>query len=178
VFAHSYGGTCALEAATGGAAFARMLVYEPAFGTPEGPVFPVAALADVKAALERGDREAAVETFFARVLLLGEAEVAAMRGTPAWHARVECAHTLAREARAANAYRVRPARGGAPMRFLLGTDTTDALIRSTRAAHAALPASSLRELPGHGHAAMDADPALFVAEVEEWLRPVTGGARA
>jgi pimeloyl-ACP methyl ester carboxylesterase len=42
-------------------------------------------------------------------------------------------------------------------------------VRSTRAAHAALPGSSLRELPGHGHAAMDADPALFVAEVEDWL---------
>jgi pimeloyl-ACP methyl ester carboxylesterase len=169
VLAHSYGGTCALEAATGGAAFARMLVYEPAFGTPDGPVFPVAALADVEAALHRGDREAAVETFFARVLLLGDADVAAMRDTEAWRARVECAHTLAREARAANAYRARPGRDGAVVRFLLGTETTAALIRSTRAAHAALPGSSLRELPGHGHAAMDADPALFVAQVEEWL---------
>jgi pimeloyl-ACP methyl ester carboxylesterase len=32
-----------------------------------------------------------------------------------------------------------------------------------------MPGSDLRELPGHGHAAMDADPALFVAEVEDWL---------
>ena len=169
VLAHSYGGTCALEAAGGGAVFARMLVYEPAFGTPEGPVFPAPALADVETALDRDDREAAVETFFARVLMLGEADIAAMRGTDAWRARVECAHTLAREARAANAYRARPGAGGATVRFLLGTDTTAALIRAPRAAHAALPGSSLRELPRHGHAAMDADPALFVAEVEAWL---------
>jgi pimeloyl-ACP methyl ester carboxylesterase len=172
VLAHSYGGACALEAAAGGARMKRMLVYEPAFGTDEGPVFPVAALADVEAALGHGDREAALETFFADVLLLGPAEIAAMRGTPAWRARVACAPTLAREARAANAYRVDPERMRAvdvPTRFLLGTETTPALVRSTRVAHAALPGSELRGLRGHGHAAMDADPALFVAEVVDWL---------
>jgi pimeloyl-ACP methyl ester carboxylesterase len=172
VLAHSYGGTCALEAAARGVAIARLLVYEPAFGTDEGPVFPVAALADVEAALARGEHEAALETFFADVLLLDAAEIAAMRGTPAWRARVACAPTLAREARAANAYRPdaeRLAAVAAPARFLLGTETTPALTRSTRAAHAAMPGSELRVLPGHGHAAMDADPALFVAEVEDWL---------
>jgi len=172
VLAHSYGGTCALEAAARGAAMARLLVYEPAFGTDEGPVFPLAALADVEAALARGQPEAALETFFADVLLLDAAEIAAMRGTPGWPARVACAPTLAREARAANAYRAGAARlaaVAAPARFLLGTETTPALTRSTRAAHAAMPGSELRMLPGHGHAAMDADPALFVAEVEDWL---------
>jgi pimeloyl-ACP methyl ester carboxylesterase len=171
VLAHSYGATCALEAAAG-APFERMLAYEPAFGTPEGPVFPAAALADVEAALARGDREAALETFFSDVLLTDGAEIAAMRGTPAWQARVASAHTLAREARAANAYRadhVRLAGIAAPVRLLLGTDTGPALMRATRAAHEALPGSDLRELRGHGHAAMDADPAMFVAEVHAWL---------
>jgi pimeloyl-ACP methyl ester carboxylesterase len=172
VLAHSYGGTCVLEAAARGAPVARLLVYEPAFGTDGGPVFPVAALGAVEAALERGDSEAALETFFADVLLLDGAQVDAMRGTPAWRARVACAPTLAREARAANAWRPDAARLSAvtaPARFLLGTETTPALKRSTRAAHAALRGSDLRELPGHGHAAMDADPGLFVAEAAEWL---------
>jgi pimeloyl-ACP methyl ester carboxylesterase len=96
-----------------------------------------------------------------------------MRGTAAWRARVACAPTLAREARAANAYRPDPARLAAvttPAGFLLGTETPPALTRSTRAAHAALPGSELRELPGHGHAAMDADPEMFVDEVEAQLR--------
>lgn len=100
------------------------------------------------------------------------AAVRAMRGTPAWRARVACAPTLARETRAANAYRPDPARLAAvttPARFLLGTEATPALTRAARAAHAALPASELRELPGHGHVAMDADPALFVAEAEDWF---------
>ena len=172
VLAHSYGGTCALEAAAGGAPIARMLVYEPAFGTAAGPVFPASALTDVEAALARGDREAALIVFFSQVLLLEPAEIEAMRATASWRARVEAAHTAPREARAANEYRADPRRLGAiaaPVRFLLGTETAPALERSTRAAHEALPGSELRELPGHGHAAMDVDPALFVSEVEDWL---------
>jgi pimeloyl-ACP methyl ester carboxylesterase len=110
--------------------------------------------------------------FFADVLLLPAPEIAAMRGTPVWQARVACAPTLAREARTANAYRPDPARFAAvraPARFLPGTETTPALTRAARAAHAALPGSELRALPGHGHAAMDAAPALFVAGVEDWF---------
>ena len=169
VLAHSYGGSCALEAAATGARAARLLVYEPAFGTPEGPVFPLAALAAVETALARGDREAALETFFADVLLLDEAALAAMRGTPMWQARVAAAPTLAREARAANAFRPRAGELTMPVRFLLGTETTPPLACAARAAHAAVPGSSLRALPGHGHAAMDTGPDLFVAEVVAWL---------
>jgi pimeloyl-ACP methyl ester carboxylesterase len=172
VLAHSYGGACVLEAAARGAPIGRMLVYEPAFGTEAGPVFPVAALSAVEQALARGDREAALRTFFADVLLLGEDQISAMRGTEAWRARVACVDTLPREARAANAYRVRGGGGavlGASVRFLLGTETAPPLVASTRAGAAAWAGSSLRELTGHGHAAMDADPEMFAAEVVKWL---------
>jgi pimeloyl-ACP methyl ester carboxylesterase len=174
VLAHSYGGACALEAATDCDEIERMLVYEPAFGTPEGPVFPDDALVDVDAALARGDREAALTIFFRRVLLLDEPAVEAVRDTPMWQARLTAVHTLAREALAANAYRVDPQHMRslrAPLRILVGTETTPALKRAARAAHAAVPGSELRELAGHNHAAMDADPAMFVADVEDWLAP-------
>jgi len=173
VLAHSYGGTCVLAAVAGGggAPPARLLIYEPAFGTAVGPVFPAAALDAVEAAIVRDDPEAALETFFADVLLLGPGEIDAMRGTPAWRMRVACAHTLAREAREANAFA--PAGGdvGAPVRFLLGTESAPPLVRSTMAAHASVPGSSVRELPGQGHAAMDTAPERFVGEVAEWLSP-------
>ena len=173
VLAHSYGGTCVLAAVAGGggAPPARLLIYEPAFGTAVGPVFPAAALDAVEAAIVRDDPEAALETFFADVLLLGPGEIDAMRGTPAWRTRVACAHTLAREAREANAFS--PAGGdvGAPVRFLLGTESAPPLVRSTMAAHASVPGSSVRELPGQGHAAMDTAPERFVGDVAEWLSP-------
>jgi pimeloyl-ACP methyl ester carboxylesterase len=171
ILGHSYGGTLALEAAARGGV-ERLLVYEPAFGTDAGPVFPLAALATVDAAVAEGDADAALVAFFTQVLLLDPGVVALMREMPAWRARADSAHTVPREARAANAYRPRDALAGigAPVRFLLGTETAPPLQRAARAAHAAVPGSDLRELPGHGHAAMDADPALFAAEVVAWMR--------
>ena len=172
VLAHSYGGTCALEAAKDAAGIARMLVYEPAFAPAGDPVFPHTALEEVIAALGRGDRETAVLMFYRHALALDDDAIAAVRASPLWQLRLEAADTLGREAQAANAYVLRPerlARIEAPVRFLLGTHTAPALQRSTRAAHAALPASELVELPGEAHNAMDTDPDGFVAQVEDWL---------
>jgi len=170
VLSHSYGGAASLEAATDCPGIARMLVYEPALATAEAPLNDAGAIAQIEAA--GGDREATLRIFFGDVLQLDPAAIEAMRATPVWQHRLAAAHTLAREVRAANGYLPDPERLGriaAPVRILLGTATTPALTRAARAAHAAIPGSELRELPGHGHAAMDADPAMFVAEVQDWL---------
>ena len=172
VLAHSYGGTCALEAAVDFPPIARMLVYEPALASGGGPIFPPAALEKVRSALDRGDREAAVTLFYRYALGLNEAAVAAVRASPIWRLRVESADTLWREGTAANAYELQPKRMtriSAPVRFLLGTETAPALASSTRAAHAAVPGSELVELPGEAHNAMDTDPEMFVTQVEDWL---------
>ena len=47
----------------------------------------------------------------------------------------------------------------------LGTATAPGLVASTRAAHAAIPASDLVELPGQGHVAMHTDPDGFAEQV-------------
>ena len=174
VLSHSYGGTCSLEAAVAFDGIARLLVYEPAFATGGDPVFPRAALAEVIEALGRDDREAAVTLFYRHALELDEDTIDRLRASPIWQARLAAADTLGREATAANAYRLdreRLATISAPTRFLLGTETAPPLQRSTRAAHEATPGSELVDLPGHGHTAMEADPAMFVAQVEDWLAP-------
>jgi len=174
VLAHSYGGLCTLEAATDCDGIERLLVYEPAFGTDSLPLWQPEALAELRAAVAGGDRDAALTIFFRHAIEVDDVTLAAMRAAPSWRVRLEAAHTLARECAAATAYRIDPARMAAiqvPVRFLLGSATTEPLENSTRAAHEALPGSELRELPGHGHAAMDVDPELFVAEVRDWLAP-------
>ena len=164
---HSYGATCGL-AASDDPGIVRMLAYEPAFGVSED--FPVAAVPEMEAALERGDREAALEAFFRRALHLDDAAIQAVRATPMWEARLAAVHTLPREVLAAGAFRPPDlAAIGPRLRLLLGTESPGHLQASTWAAHAAAPGSELRELPGHGHDAMDADPVLFVAEVDAWL---------
>jgi pimeloyl-ACP methyl ester carboxylesterase len=178
VLAHSYGGLCMLEAAVDSDRVGRLLVYEPAFGTDTPPpLWPADGLGELEEAVARGDREAAVTTFFKRGIELDDDAIAAMRATPAWQHRLEAALTLARECQTANAFRLDPERWGridVPTRFLLGTATTQALKNSTHAAHEAVPGSELRELPGHGHTAMVADPPMFVGEVRDWLLPSAG----
>jgi pimeloyl-ACP methyl ester carboxylesterase len=175
VLAHSYGGLCMLEAAVDNDRAGRLLVYEPAFGTDTPPpLWPEEGLDELEDAVARGDREAATTIFFKRGIELDDDAIAAMRVTPAWQYRLEAAMTLARECTTATAFRIDPGRWGridVPTRYLLGTATTRALTNSTRAAHEAVPGSELRELPGHGHTAMAADPPMFVGQVRDWLLP-------
>jgi pimeloyl-ACP methyl ester carboxylesterase len=172
VLAHSWGGTCCLEAAIEAPAIERMLVYEPAFAPPGDAVFPHEELAEVVEALARDDRETAVLMFYRHALALDDEAIAAVRASPLWQVRLEAAATLGRELQAANDYVLRPERLAqieASVRFLLGTETAAALQSSTRAAHEALPGSELVSLPGEGHNAMDTHPDAFVAQVEDWL---------
>ena len=124
----------------------------------------------MEAALERGDREAALEAFFRRALNRDDAAIEALRATPIWQARLAAVHTLPREVLTADAFRPGDLSAMGPrLRFLLGTESPGHLHASTWAAHSAAPGSELRWLPGHAHDAMDADPALFVSEVDAWL---------
>lgn len=170
--AHSYGATCTLRSLETGLQVERALLYEPPFDTDELPAWPPGVIEDVEAALARADLEAALLLFLGRVIKLDAATLAAAQATPAWERRVANARWIAREARCLSAYRPDESRLAdvAPrLRVLLGTATSPELDSSTRAAHAALPGSELRLLPGSGHNAMDDDPALFVAEVADWL---------
>jgi pimeloyl-ACP methyl ester carboxylesterase len=170
VLSHSYGGAASLEAATDCPGIERMLVYEPALSTEGAALNPEGAIAEIEAA--GADRDAIITLFYSRMLEFDDAAIEAMRATPLWQYRLAAAHTLARELRAANGNVADPARLGtidAPVRVLLGTATTPALIRAAHAAANAVPGAELRELPGHGHAAMDVDPPMFAAEVRDWL---------
>ncbi len=172
VLSHSYGGAASLEAATDCSGIVRMLVYEPALSTDQGSLNPDEAVAEIEAAVASGDREATLTLFFGRMLELDQGAIDAMRATPVWEHRLAASHTLGRELRAANEYRAEPARLaaiGVPVRILLGTATTVGLTRAAHSVADAVPGAELVELPGHGHAAMDADPPMFVSQVEDWL---------
>jgi pimeloyl-ACP methyl ester carboxylesterase len=172
VLSHSYGGAVSLEAITDNPGIERLLVYEPAVSTAEGPLNAEDATREIEAAAAGGDREATVSLFYTRMLQFDDAALAAVRATPVWQHRLAAAHTLGRELRAANGCLLDPSRLEAvdiPVRVLLGTATTPALTRAAHAAVEAVPGAELKELPGHGHAAMDGDPPMFAAEVADFL---------
>jgi pimeloyl-ACP methyl ester carboxylesterase len=172
VLSHSYGGAVSVEAITDNPGVERLLVYEPALSTAEAELNPAGAVAEIEAASARGDRDATVSLFYSRMLEFDDAALDAVRATPVWQHRLAAAHTLSRELIGANGYVLDPARFEAvdiPVRILLGTETTPALTRAAHAAAEVVPGAELKELPGHGHAAMDADPRMFAAEVEDFL---------
>ena len=95
-----------------------------------------------------------------------------VKASPAFPARLAAAHTLPRELRTEQQYRLAPARFkavDAQTLLLLGSDSPSFFKAGIEAVHAALPSSRIEVLPGQQHIAMDTAPDLFVREVTAFL---------
>jgi pimeloyl-ACP methyl ester carboxylesterase len=167
---HSYGGLCALEAATRTSRVRRLVLYEPPL--PSGiEIVPAATRERIEAHLARGEREAALLTFFREVVQAPEPQIEMLRAHTAWPGRVASAHTLAREVRVEEDYRfdldrLRDVR--CPVLFLLGGDSPPYQQQATHRLHTALPGSRIQGMPGQQHFAMDTIPEAFVDVVRQF----------
>jgi pimeloyl-ACP methyl ester carboxylesterase len=176
VLGHSYGGLCVLEAMTQTGCIRRAVLYEAGAGVPTEP-----GLADELAALLADGRG---EEVVIRLLTVAAGvpsdQLARMRALPSWPNRVAAAHTVVREVRAHDDYRLRPERFTAlavPTLLLLGSDSPPAEAESTARVAEALPGARVVTLEGQGHVAMLTAPELFTTEVLDFLRaaPRTAG---
>jgi pimeloyl-ACP methyl ester carboxylesterase len=169
VLGHSYGGLCLLEALTRTNRIRRAIVYEAGAGDPTEP-----GLADELAGLfAAGRREDVVVRMLTVAAGIPAEHVARMRTLPSWPNRVAAAHTVVREIRAHDAYRLRPERFTTvtvPTLLLLGSDSPSSEAESTRAIAAALPGARVVTMPGQGHVAMLTAPDLFAADVLDFLQ--------
>lgn len=163
LFGHSFGGLCVLDAALNNPDVARLMAYEPAFATPGHAVIGPDALAALSALIEDGRCEDALVSFFVEVIGVPPAMMPMLQSLPSWQQRLAAVPTLPREGAAANVWQPsRLAELTMPLRFLVGEVSPPWLRAAAQAAHAAAPDSSLVELPGQAHAAMDTAPARFV----------------
>jgi len=99
-------------------------------------------------------------------------EVEQMRASPTWPARVAAAHTVTREVRAEEAYRVNPERCGnlaTPVLLLLGEESPDWAREGTERIRAILPDARVAILRGQGHVAIMTAPELVADEVARFL---------
>jgi pimeloyl-ACP methyl ester carboxylesterase len=171
---HSYGGTCALGAATLTANLASLLLYEPAWSATEELV-PAELLGRLDALLRSGERETLLVTFFRELVAMPEHELAAFRSLPAWQRRIEAVHTLPRELRTLtdgellDPDRIRAI--GVPTLMLLGGDSPEAARLETERIAAHLPDVRSVVLEGQQHIAIDLAPELFADEVLSFLDP-------
>ena len=169
VFGHSYGGHCALEATLLTAGMRRLVLYEAAVAATSPPGF-VDRLTGLLAA---GRREEVVATMLRELAGLTAEELRLTMAAPSWAGRVAAAHTVLRECRAEDGYRLDPARFAGlsvPTMLLAGSDSAPDLVASTAALAAALPAAQVVTMAGQGHVAMLTAPTLFASEVLGFLR--------
>ena len=172
---HSFGGLCALEGAMQAENVAGLILYEPSiYGEGESGV-PPELLDRLDALLASGEREGVVTTVMAEIAELSRHEIEVSKASPAWLGRVAAAHTLPREIRAEETYRLSADRVdelSIPVLLLLGSDSPPFYGRAIARLQEILPNSRTLELPGQQHIAMDTGPDLLVSVVLAFWRDI------
>lgn len=168
LFGHSYGATVALGAAPLARNLRKLVLYEPAPGIS---AVPSEHLEGIEELVARDEPEQAA-VLALRSFGLAPEELEQMRASPTWPARVAAAHTIAREVRAEEAYRVDPRRFRdltAPTLLLLGEESPGWAGEGTERIRALLPDARVAVLRGQGHAAIMTAPGLVADEVGRFL---------
>lgn len=177
VAGHSYGGRCALGASLLTPAIRRLVVYEGA-PVPPGISYRPPGLVDaVRAALARGDSDAALSTFLAGIVGMSDAALEAYRRDPVWPARVAAAHTILREIEAeatdpASIDGLAAVR--APVLLILGSISRSPFRIGTDALAARLRDARVAVIDGAAHAAHHTHAPEFVTLVEAFLDGPSG----
>ncbi|HJW36824.1 MAG TPA: alpha/beta hydrolase [Actinomycetes bacterium] len=173
LYGHSFGGLCAFGGATLTTGVGRLVLYE---GWPPADVrareLPSGLDGRLDALLAEGNRDAVVETMFREVVLMPEAEIAALRAQPAWPARVAAAPTIVRELRAIPQMPFDPgqaARITVPTLLLTGSDSDDPFAADLGTVAAALPDARVGVLDGQRHVADILAPELFARHLLGFL---------
>lgn len=169
---HSSGAVCVLGAAARGLAASAVVLYEPPWPMPGRPD-DTATLDRMDAQVAAGDLEAAMVTGLRELVQVPEQAIEGMRRGPIWASRVANAATWSREGRALLAMpEGTKALAGIdlPVLMLVGSESPEHLRAATEAVAAAIPRSTVVELPGQAHAALQTAPELVTAAVLDHLR--------
>ncbi|MEW5991269.1 MAG: alpha/beta hydrolase [Chloroflexota bacterium] len=172
VVGHSYGGRCALGASLLTTAIRRVVCYEGAPAPPARPYQGDDLAARLRADLDRGDPEAALEAFMREVVGFDDAAMAGFRAAPVWPLRVAAAHTIPRELDAERSPAASLEALGAvavPVLQVLGSASVAPFHEATMALDARLARGSIVRIEGAAHAAHHTHPEAFVAAVEAFL---------
>jgi pimeloyl-ACP methyl ester carboxylesterase len=172
LFGHSFGALCVLEAAMRTDRLAGLVLYEPFIGDGEGFCTPE-QLQRLEDLLRAGDRDGVVRAFMAEVMGMAPQQIEALQSSSTWANRVAAAHTIPREHRAEERYRLpveRAARLSTPTLLLQGGDSLPVFGAVIARLQSVLPNARTTVLPGQQHMAMETAPDLVVAVVLDFWR--------
>jgi pimeloyl-ACP methyl ester carboxylesterase len=173
VVGHSYGGRCALGAALLTASIGRIVVYEGA-PSPAGRdgYRPSGVEGRIRALINSGRNDAALETFLRDIVRMPEADLAAYRADPVWPIRAAAVHTTLREldgeaSPAASLDALGDVRQ--PVLQVLGGASAPVFRDATLALDRRLANGRVVVIDGARHAAHHTHVAAFVAAVRSFL---------
>jgi pimeloyl-ACP methyl ester carboxylesterase len=154
LFAHSFGAYIALGAAEHDVdrKIRRMVFYSPGFGDR----YPESTLAQIDSLVASDQRDEALRVLLMEIIGMPAEEVDFMQQSPAWAARIESVHTVARECRADRDFALDEDRLGAveqPTLVISGETNPPNKQAAAVRLSSLLPAATLRMLSGEGHVA-------------------------
>jgi pimeloyl-ACP methyl ester carboxylesterase len=166
LWGHSYGADCAMGAAALTDRVSHLLLYEPGLGSPFSP----GQVEAVEAAMAAGDQETAIRIVVIDIVGGTEEDLAAMRSSPIWPSRMAALPTMPREIRAEGEWVYTADRFAvitAPTVVLAGSESPPVQETATRLAVEAIPGAEVRVLAGHGHFAIQTDPAMVAGIIRD-----------
>lgn len=173
VLGHSFGGTIAFGAALRTDNIRRLVLYE---GWPVPNTEDRTVDSDVTQTLDclllEGRPEEMLETLYRDIVHLTEAEIAAVRSSAAWPARVAAAPTVPRELRAFSETAFDPAQAArisVPVMLIVGEDSPADVQADPEIVAAALPDARVTILAKQAHMAHIADPQGFATVLLSFL---------
>lgn len=175
LYGHSFGGTCAFEAALRTGNLASLALYE---GGPKPPglrITPDEVIAQLEQLIAAGRKDEAVSTFMLTAAGVTADELLVLRRHPAWAGRVAAVHTIPRELRAINDYTpstVNVSSLQTPTLLIAGEKTDSRLREMLEGLARALPNAQVAVLPGQRHAAHQTSPELLAAALTEFINSV------
>lgn len=175
LFGHSYGALCALGAALQTARLRGLILYEPWINTEGGQLYTQQQLDRLDALLAAGDGDGVVTMLFADIAGFPPHEMELLKSLPFWAARVAMAHTIPRESRAEEAYRLPADQLGKltiPVLLLVGGDSPPLAGRVNAMLEKMLPDARTTVMPGQQHIAMTTGPDLLVEAVLDFWRDI------
>jgi pimeloyl-ACP methyl ester carboxylesterase len=173
VFGMSSGAVLAVEAAAGGAAISKLVMYEAPLRIDLNGPPPVPDYVETIEGIIRDGEPGDAMAYFMAMVGQSEEEIAAFRETPVFQAFAAVEHTLAYDGRIMEPYSlgepIPPGRwDGAtqPTLVIAGGDSPDWFKSAARAAADALPNAELRTLAGQTHRF---DPEVLAPALVEFL---------
>jgi pimeloyl-ACP methyl ester carboxylesterase len=169
---HSHGGLCCLEAALLTTGIHKLVLYEPAVNLADSP-YPPDAPEQIKAMIDDGDLESAMEYFLRNIAKMPENELEMYRKMPLWKARIPLVTTIPREMAAGMNYRFDERRFSnlkTPAMLLLGGESPAFARQATEMIHSALPNSKIVVLEAEQHIAHHTNPELFSQLLLDFLK--------